>query len=75
MLKNTAFPPPVIIQGGMQKCSECFSALLNDVGQPIVTMCFNKARSQGNENTDHTREAFWPRTSQVSFSEDTQEGQ
>lgn len=59
----------------MQECSECFSALLNDVGQLIAMTCFNEARSQGNENTDHTREAFLPRTSQVSFREDTQEGQ
>lgn len=59
----------------MQKCSECFSALLNDVGQLIVMRCFNEAGSQGNENTSHTREAFLPRTSQVSFGEDTQEGQ
>lgn len=37
-----------------QKFSEFFSALLSEVGQLIVTLCFNEAGSQGNENSDHT---------------------
>lgn len=27
-----------------------FSVLLNEVGQLIITTCFNEARSQGNED-------------------------
>lgn len=53
---------------------QVFSALPNDTGQLIVTVCLT-IKESGNEIPDHTREVFLTHTSQVSFSEDTQEGQ